>query len=94
MTVTLLDVENRNYTYCQTFFHSARGPEYFLVGTPFKRAAEVRADRWARQQFGDDVSRICLYPRNYIVRARQLVAEGKVEQFDEPSRSALATLIS
>lgn len=91
--MTLEDIESRNYTYCQCFFHDSPSASYFLVGTRFRRDAMPRAEAYARARWGDRVKEIVLYPRNYVISARSLFQRGAYEGAGEAGPSAIAELL-
>lgn len=92
--MTLKDLESRRYTYCQVFL-GGRGvfaAKYFLVPTACLAEARPRAFAFAERMWPGQVDDIVFYPRNYIVAARRLFADGMVEG-EAPARSALSDLL-
>jgi len=68
-------IEAREFTYCVATY----GPPYtshaFVVGTPSRPEARVRAEKFASRQWGRP-NEVRLYPRTYVRNARGLFALG------------------
>ena len=71
-------VEAREYSYCSATYRDPLRWQKFLVWTPHRKDAVLRATRYARQTWGQP-DEIRVYPRNYVRQARQLLAVGRHE---------------
>ena len=75
-TLTLEDIDKRNYTYC-SYHDSAVGNPKFLVPSVYKEPALGMARNYL---LGLGIkmhyNKMHLYPKNYVVEARQLFAQG------------------
>ena len=71
-------IEARQFTYCQAFYSNPFNVRGFLVMTPAKGEATKRATAFAagRSSAWGEPTRILLYPRNYVKKARELYAAG------------------
>jgi hypothetical protein len=72
------EIEARNFTYCQAFYSNPFNVRGFLVMTPAKTQADRRAWTYALGHAGTwgEPTKILLYPRNYVKKARELYAAG------------------
>lgn len=73
---TIDDIENKNYTYVVAQYGNLDWPN-FLVTTPYKEKALTRAKVYIKKQGWGEPTKIDLYPRNYVKKARILFKEGK-----------------
>ena len=71
--MTAADIEARNFTYCSATYHEPLRWEKFLVPAVKVKEARAQAEAYALAQWSKP-SRIHLYPRNYVVKARELFA--------------------
>jgi hypothetical protein len=72
------EIEARNYTYCQAFYSNPWAVRRFLVMTPAKAEATERAEVYAaaHAEAWGEPTKILLYPRNYVRKAREMYAAG------------------
>ena len=76
--MTIQDIEQKNYTYCSAVYEKPELRfEKFLVPSPFSKEAYAQAMNYATAQWGEP-SKIHIYPRNYVKKARDLFAAGRV----------------
>ncbi|WP_430409820.1 SAM-dependent DNA methyltransferase [Kordia sp.] len=55
----------------------------YLIFENYKRVAKLIAERYAKQTFGHYVDSILILPRNYKIRAQELLSKNKVIEVDE-----------
>lgn len=78
-------IEAKDFTYCQLFCDGILGGMTFIVLTPSKKLAEPAARKIAAERgltikrryesyLGREVEELHLYPRTYIVKAREMLA--------------------
>ena len=71
-------IEARQFTYCQAFYSNPFNCRGFLVMTPAKAEATRRAEAYAaaHAEAWGEPTKILLYPRNYVKKAREMFALG------------------
>ena len=76
--LTMTDIEERNYTYCQVIYVKPSFTTHtFLVPTTSAPKAKLQAAEYARQRWGVP-DKLYVYPRNYVAKARDLYHRGEV----------------
>ena len=74
-TVTVPEIEARQFSYCSAFYPARLEHEHFIVFTPDGRKAQERAEAYAASRWGV-AAQVRVYPRMYIVKARACYAAG------------------
>ena len=75
-TLSVPEIEAREFTYCSATYTSPLAFRKFLVMTPNVPEARERARAYAVARWGEP-DLIHLYPRNYVAKARALYAAGE-----------------
>ena len=75
------NITKKNFSYVTIALKEKEGDlswENYIVFEPSRNVAQQIASEFAKEKFGEALSSVKIYPRNYLRKARQLFKEGKI----------------